>query len=432
MRAVLFASATATTSGGRRRRSPITHGSALVAFERSKLALAPLIRSRRKYWLPRLDIPPRRCLPPVEVCRGTRPNQAANSRPLRKPLGSTTVAAMAVAMIGPMPGTLARRWLTGLLLCQAMSCFSIAATAASSCSICAASTCSTWRAKSGSRASPSSRTVAISLPTLRKPCGAITPNSGQMPAQSVHQTRTLAHQPLPATVQQHRCLLVSRLDRHKAHRRPHNRLANCFGIGGIVLIALDVRLHVLRRHQSHLVAKRAQLPRPVVRRRARLQANQTARQSTEERQNLRTPKLLAQNRRSLCIDPVHLKNMLRQVQSEHSNLAHGWLPFAADSITAVWHSDAARGPSTPSFDHLVGDREHARRNCQAERIGGFQIDHELELRRQDNRQITRLLAFEDASGINAGLTVCIGNAGPVAHQAAGRSNFAIRGDRGNS
>src|SRR6266566_3955985 len=31
MRAVLFASATATTSGGRRRRNPITHGSALVA-----------------------------------------------------------------------------------------------------------------------------------------------------------------------------------------------------------------------------------------------------------------------------------------------------------------------------------------------------------------------------------------------------------------
>src|SRR5262249_54089880 len=41
-----------------------------------------------------LDIPPRRCLPPVEFCRGTRPSPAANSRPLRKPLGSTTVAAM--------------------------------------------------------------------------------------------------------------------------------------------------------------------------------------------------------------------------------------------------------------------------------------------------------------------------------------------------
>src|SRR5262249_45529800 len=105
--------------------------------------------------------------------------------------------------------------------------------------------------------------------------------------------------------------------------------------GGIVLIALDVRLHVLRRHQSHLVAKRAQFPCPVVRRRARLQANQTGRQSTEERQNLRTPKLLAQNRRSLCIDPVHLKIMLRQVQSDRSNLAHGWLPFAADSHSSL-------------------------------------------------------------------------------------------------
>jgi hypothetical protein len=34
---------------GSRRRSPITQGSALVAFERSRLALAPLISSRRKY-----------------------------------------------------------------------------------------------------------------------------------------------------------------------------------------------------------------------------------------------------------------------------------------------------------------------------------------------------------------------------------------------
>src|SRR5215510_10408000 len=57
MRAVLLASATATTRLGRRWRSPITHGSALVAFERSKLALAPLIRSRRKYGLPRLGYP---------------------------------------------------------------------------------------------------------------------------------------------------------------------------------------------------------------------------------------------------------------------------------------------------------------------------------------------------------------------------------------
>jgi hypothetical protein len=33
-------------------------------------------------------------LPPVEFCRGTRLSQAANSRPLRRPLGSATVDAI--------------------------------------------------------------------------------------------------------------------------------------------------------------------------------------------------------------------------------------------------------------------------------------------------------------------------------------------------
>src|SRR5262249_29953333 len=66
-----------------------------------------------------------------------------------------------------------------------------------------------------------------------------------------------------------------------------------------------------------------------------------------ERQNLRTPKLLAQNRRFLCIDPVHLKNMLRQVQSDRSNLAHGWLPFAAVSIRQQFGTQMPQGGHPP-------------------------------------------------------------------------------------
>src|SRR5262249_37948998 len=114
MRAVLVPTATAPPRCGRRRRGPIPQGPALVAFERSKLALAPLIIGRRKYWLPRFEILPRRVLPPVEFCRGTRPSHAANSRPLRNAVGSPTVAAMAVAMIGPIPGIIPARWPTGL------------------------------------------------------------------------------------------------------------------------------------------------------------------------------------------------------------------------------------------------------------------------------------------------------------------------------
>ena len=46
-------------------------------------------------------------------------------------------------------------------------------------------------------------------------------------------------------------------------------------------------------------------------------------------------------------------------------------------------------------------------------------------------KITGLLAFEDASSINAGLAVGIGDAGRVAHQTTGRDKLAQVIDRGN-
>jgi len=111
-------------------------------------------------------------------------------------------------------------------------------------------------------------------------------------------------------VQQLSRLLLGRLDRHKSHPRTLNRLANRFGIGGIVLIALHVRLHVLRRHQPHLMPKRTQLARPVLGRRTRFQPHHAARKPAEEAEHLVAPQPLAQNRRTLRINAVNLKNML--------------------------------------------------------------------------------------------------------------------------
>src|SRR6478672_10855774 len=45
---------------------------------------------------------PRRCLPPLELLRGTRPMKAARSRPDLNALGSVMVAASAVAPMTPM------------------------------------------------------------------------------------------------------------------------------------------------------------------------------------------------------------------------------------------------------------------------------------------------------------------------------------------
>src|SRR5262249_22931512 len=63
--------------------------------------------------------------------------------------------------------------------------------------------------------------------------------------------------------------------------------------------------------------------------------------------------------------------------------------------TAVWHSDAARGPSTPSFDHLVGAGEQRRRHVEAERLGRLEVDDKFEARGLLDRQISRFRAFEN-------------------------------------
>src|SRR5215467_4994826 len=57
----------------------------------------------------RLDILPRMVRSPVENCLGTRPSQAAKSRPLENASPVPIAATIALEMIGPMPGTLTNR-----------------------------------------------------------------------------------------------------------------------------------------------------------------------------------------------------------------------------------------------------------------------------------------------------------------------------------
>jgi hypothetical protein len=50
-----------------------------------------------------------------------------------------------------------------------------------------------------------------------------------------------------------------------------------------------------------------------------------------------------------------------------------------------------RNELATSFDHLVGTHQRRRREREAERLCGFEIDHQFDLGGPLNRQISRLL-----------------------------------------
>jgi hypothetical protein len=55
------------------------------------------------------------------------------------------------------------------------------------------------------------------------------------------------------------CLQIPlRLDRHKTHPGSLHRFGNRFRIDLIALVRLHIRLHVLSRHQAHVVPLRSQ------------------------------------------------------------------------------------------------------------------------------------------------------------------------------
>src|SRR5204863_3065881 len=70
-----------------------------------------------------------------------------------------------------------------------------------------------------------------------------------------------------------------------------------------------------------------------------------------------------------------------------------------------------------SLDYLVGAREDRRRDRQAERIGGFEIDDELVSGSLLDSQVGRFRALEDLVDVDRGAARQILVIWPVAHQA---------------
>ena len=77
---------------------------------------------------------------------------------------------------------------------------------------------------------------------------------GKMGADRIDHRRLLTDQKMACAMEQ-TTLLLGCLGRHEAHIGPRHRLAYGLSVSGVVLMPLDVRLHIGRRHQPHGMAK---------------------------------------------------------------------------------------------------------------------------------------------------------------------------------
>ncbi len=79
-------------------------------------------------------------------------------------------------------------------------------------------------------------------------------------AQLVDQSRPFAHQTVPGPVQRLHVELRLGLCLDETHGRPRCRLRYPLGVTIVVLLRLDVRPHVFRRHQADVVPLRREQP----------------------------------------------------------------------------------------------------------------------------------------------------------------------------
>src|ERR1700746_823755 len=96
---------------------------------------------------------------------------------------------------------------------------------------------------------------------------------------------------------------------------------------------------------------------------------------------------------------VYASRPLSPVATQHS-LPSGRYPLLGPDFHRL---DRTSLRLADPFYHPVGGRPPRPRECKAERSLRIEIDHQLELGRLENRQVSRLGALKDTPGIDSDL-----------------------------
>src|SRR6202043_2600686 len=130
----------------------------------------------------------------------------------------------------------------------------------------------------------------------------------------VDDCRATHHPTLAHAMQGLHIQLVISLDRHETHRRTCDSLSDRLGIDIVALVRLHVRLHILRRNQSHLVSLLPQCSAKKMRTSAGFHANQLDVYVGGEAQQLCTRELLAHHDLAVQVKPYQDEKLSYQDQ----------------------------------------------------------------------------------------------------------------------
>jgi molybdenum-dependent DNA-binding transcriptional regulator ModE len=118
----------------------------------------------------------------------------------------------------------------------------------------------------------------------------------------------MADQQMPCAVKHQATLLLRRLAWHEAHIGAADGFADSLRVSHVVLLPFDVGLHVSRRHQSRGMTEGLKFARPMVRRSAGLDTDQTRGQLLEERHDGATPQLAVDDHLASSINAMNLEH----------------------------------------------------------------------------------------------------------------------------